>query len=218
MARHRLPRGVAGACPGGAGSLRRRPSGQRDPAPPGRRRDLGRSRDHQQSSALDDLFAEAGLEHDPELLDAYYEFWEPHTLTDPEVGPLWEALRADGVRVGVLSNTIWPRAWHRGFFERDGVLDLLDGDVYTSEVPWTKPAEEAFHAAMDAVKVSNPSRCVYVGDRLFDDVYGAQKAGLRAIHIPHSNIPSSQVGHSEGLPDAVAERLSDIHHIVRSWE
>ncbi|EGD40626.1 HAD-superfamily hydrolase, subfamily IA [Nocardioidaceae bacterium Broad-1] len=177
-----------------------------------------RSRDHQQSSTIDDLFAEAGLEHDPELLDAYYEFWEPHTLTDPEVGPLWEALRADGVRVGVLSNTIWPRAWHRGFFERDGVLDLLDGDVYTSEVPWTKPAEEAFHAAMAAVKVSDPSRCVYVGDRLFDDVYGAQEAGLRAIHIPHSNIPSSQVGHSEGSPDAVAHRLSDIHHIIRSWE
>lgn len=177
-----------------------------------------RSRDHQQSSTLDDLFTEAGLEHDPDLLDAYYEFWEPHTLTDPEVGPLWEALRADGVRVGVLSNTIWPRAWHRGFFERDGVLDLIDGDVYTSEVPWTKPAEEAFGAAMAAVKVSDPSRCVYVGDRLFDDVYGAQKAGLRAIHIPHSNIPSSQIGHSEGSPDAVAQRLSDIHHIVRSWE
>jgi putative hydrolase of the HAD superfamily len=118
----------------------------------------------------------------------------------------------------VLSNTIWPRAWHRGFFERDGVLDLLDGDVYTSEVPWTKPAAEAFHAAMEAVKVSDPSRCVYVGDRLFDDVYGAQEAGLRAIHVPHSNIPSSQVGHSEGYPDAVAQRLSDIHQIVRSWE
>ena len=177
-----------------------------------------RSRDHQQSSTIDNLFDEAGLEHDPDLLDAYYEFWEPHTLTDPEVGPLWEALRADGVRVGVLSNTIWPRAWHRGFFERDKVLDLLDGDVYTSEVPWTKPAAEAFHAAMEAVKVSDPSRCVYVGDRLFDDVYGAQEAGLRAIHIPHSNIPSSQVGHSEGSPDAVAQRLSDIHQIVRSWE
>ncbi|MGH3354103.1 MAG: HAD family hydrolase [Nocardioides sp.] len=177
-----------------------------------------RSRDRQQSSSIGDLFDEAGLEHDPDLLDAYYAFWEPHTLTDPEVGPLWEALRADGVRVGVLSNTIWPSAWHRGFFERDGVLDLMDGDVYTSEVPWTKPAEEAFRAAMDAVNVSDASRCVYVGDRLFDDVYGAQKAGLRAIHIPHSNIPSSQLGHSEGAPDAVAQKLSDIHQIVRSWE
>ena len=43
---------------------------------------------------MDDLFAEAGLEHDPDLLEAYYDFWEPHTRTDPEAGPLFEELRA----------------------------------------------------------------------------------------------------------------------------
>ena len=45
----------------------------------------GRSRDHQQSSTIADLFDEAGLDHDPALLTAYYAFWEPHTATDPEV-------------------------------------------------------------------------------------------------------------------------------------
>src|SRR3954447_16895437 len=40
----------------------------------------GWSRDHQRSATLADLFAEAGLAHDPELLTAYREFWEPHTL------------------------------------------------------------------------------------------------------------------------------------------
>jgi putative hydrolase of the HAD superfamily len=177
----------------------------------------GRSRDHQQSSTIADLFVEAGLDHDPELLHAYFDFWEPHTATDPEVRPLFEALRADDVRVGVLSNTIWPREWHRGFFERDGVLDLIDGDVYTSEVPWTKPSPLAFEAAMEAVGVSDPSRCVYVGDRLFDDVWGAHNAGLRAIHIPLSTIPAHQVGHTEGDPDAVVHRISEIHAVVRGW-
>lgn len=177
----------------------------------------GRSRDHQQSATVADLFTEAGLEHDPDLLTAYYEFWEPHTLTDPEVGPLWEALRADGIKVGVLSNTIWPRAWHEGFFRRDGVHHLIDGDVYTSEVPWTKPSPHAFRAAMDAVGVSDPARCVYVGDRLFDDVWGAQNAGLRALHVPHSDIPVEQVGHTEGTPDAVVHRLSEIHAVISAW-
>lgn len=176
----------------------------------------GRSRDHQQSSTIGDLFTEAGLDHDPDLLSAYFEFWEPHTDTDPEVGPLWEALRADGIRVGVLSNTIWPRSWHRGFFERDGVLDLLDGDVYTSEIPWTKPSPQAFRAAMEAVGASNPSRCVYVGDRLFDDIWGAHHAGLRAIHVPHSTIPPQQVGHTEGEPDAVVHSLAEIVDVVRT--
>lgn len=177
----------------------------------------GRSRDHQQSATIADLFTEAGLAHDPDLLAAYYDFWVPHTDTDPDVRPLWEALRADGIKVGVLSNTIWPRAWHEGFFERDGVLDLVDGDVYTSEIAWTKPSPHAFAAALDAVGATDPSRCVYVGDRLFDDVWGAQNAGLRAIHVPHSQIPPEQVGHTEGEPDAVADRLADVLEIVRAW-
>lgn len=177
----------------------------------------GRSRDHQQSATIADLFTEAGLPHDPELLGAYFDFWEPHTQTDPAVRPLWEALRAEGIKVGVLSNTIWPRAWHRGFFERDGVAELIDGDVYTSEIPWTKPSERAFRAAMGAVGVSDPAACVYVGDRLYDDVWGAQQAGLLAIHIPHSIIPAEQVGHAEGDPDGVAHDLMDVLTLVRDW-
>ena len=174
----------------------------------------GRSRDHQQSATVADLFTEAGLDHDPALLQAYRDFWDPHTLTDPQVAPLWRELHARGLRVGVLSNTIWPREWHRDVFARDGVLDLVDGDVYTSEIPWTKPSPDAFRAAMEAVGVGDPARCVYVGDRLFDDVWGAQQAGMTAIHIPHSVIPDAQLGHTEGAPDAVAHELADIPAIL----
>lgn len=177
----------------------------------------GRSRDHQRSATVDDLFAEAGLEHDPSLLSAYYAFWEPHTFTHHDVRPLWESLHAEGIKVGVLSNTIWPRAFHESAFARDGVLDLIDGDVYSSEIPWTKPSPLAFGAAMDAVGVRDPERCVYVGDRLFDDIWGAQNAGLRAIHVPHSDIPPEQIGHSEGDPDAVVHRLEEILSVIRAW-
>jgi len=177
----------------------------------------GRSRDHQQSATIADLFTEAGLDHDPELLSAYYEFWEPHTATDPEVLPMWQELKEMGLRVGVLSNTVWPRQWHEGFFRRDGVLDLIDGDVYTSEIPWTKPSPLAFEAAATAVGVTDPTRCVYVGDRLFDDIWGAHQAGMRAIHVPHSTIPVEQHGHTEGEPDAFAHALAEIPDIVRRW-
>ncbi len=174
----------------------------------------GRSRDHQQSSTVADLFTEAGLEHDPALLVHYREFWEPHTATDPQVAPLLTTLRERGIRVGVLSNTIWPREWHEDFFRRDGVLHLIDGAVYTSEIPWTKPSPDAFKAAMEAVGASDPGRCAYVGDRLYDDIWGAHNAGLKAIHIPHSAIPVEQKGHSEGAPDAVAHELAEIPEIL----
>jgi putative hydrolase of the HAD superfamily len=174
----------------------------------------GRSRDHQLSATVADLFTEAGLEHDPALLGHYREFWEPHTETDPQVAPLLTTLRERGIRVGVLSNTIWPRQWHEDFFSRDGVLHLIDGAVYSSEIPWTKPSPDAFRAALQAVGASDPGRCVYVGDRLYDDIWGAHNAGLKAIHIPHSAIPVEQKGHSEGVPDAVAHELAEIPAIL----
>ena len=177
----------------------------------------GWSRDEQRSATLADLFEVAGLEHEPDLLQAYYDFWVPHTETDPEVGPLLRTLRDAGLRTGVLSNTLWPREWHVGFFERDGVADLIDADVYTSEIPWTKPSPRAFGAAMEAIGISDPGVCVYVGDRLYDDVWGAQQAGMRAIHIPHSLIPTEQVGHSEGTPDAVAHSLAEIPALISPW-
>jgi putative hydrolase of the HAD superfamily len=177
----------------------------------------GRAKDTHASATLADVFAEAGLTHDEGMLTAYREFWEPHTHTDPDVPELFARLRADGLRVGVLSNTVWPRAWHEEFFARDGVLDLIDGAVYTSEVPWTKPSERAFRAAMAAVGVEVAEACVFVGDRLFDDVWGAARVGMRTIHVPHSDIPVEQRGHTDGQPDAVVHRLAEVHEVVTGW-
>ena len=122
----------------------------------------------------------------------------------------WRLCASDGLKIGVLSNTIWSRRRHEEIFARDGVLDLIDGAVYTSEVPWTKPHPEAFLAAMKAVGVTDPARCLFVGDRLFDDVWGAQNVGMRAAHIPHSAIPANQIGHTEGTPDATIHRLAEL--------
>jgi putative hydrolase of the HAD superfamily len=177
----------------------------------------GRSRDHHTSATVADLFVEAGLTHDEGLLAEYRAFWEPHTHTDPDVVPLLSRLKVDGLKVGVLSNTVWPRAWHEDFFDRDGVLGMLDGAVYTSEVPWTKPAPEAFLAAAEAVGVPEPEACVFVGDRLFDDIWGAANVGMRTIWVPHSDIPRTQVGHTEGEPDAVAEQLAHVYDVVAAW-
>jgi putative hydrolase of the HAD superfamily len=177
----------------------------------------GRSRDDHVSGTIADVFAEAGLTHDEGMLTAYREFWEPHTHTDPHVPDLFAALRELGLRVGVLSNTIWPRVWHEDVFARDGVDHLIDGAVYSSEISWTKPAPQAFEAAMDAVEASDPARCVFVGDRLFDDIWGAARVGMRTVHVPHSVIPVEQHGHTEGEPDAVVHELHEVLPVVTRW-
>ena len=54
-------------------------------------------------------------------------------------------------------------------------------------------------------------------NRLFDDVWGAQNASLRAVHILLSVIPASQVGHTEGTPDAVILGLAELPDVLTQW-
>jgi putative hydrolase of the HAD superfamily len=83
-------------------------------------------------------------------------------------------------------------------------------------MPVAKPHEEAF-TSIAAVLGVRPVECVFVGDRLWDDILGSQQAGMRAILIPHSVLPSIQVPDDSAVPDAVAQRLSDVLTIVRAW-
>ncbi len=178
-------------------------------------------RDHQRSATLDDMLCAVGVdtatERHRQALAAYHAFWEPHTWTDPDVPALLTGLRDRGLKVGVLSNTLWTREHHEAVFRRDGVLELIDGAVYSSEIAWTKPHPEAFRAALAAVGVRDPARAVFVGDRPYDDIHGAKEVGMRAVLVPHSAIPDSQKGHVEGDPDAVVDRLADLLAVVDSW-
>jgi putative hydrolase of the HAD superfamily len=176
-----------------------------------------RSRDEHRSGSMDDVFAAAGFEPTAQMRAAISAWWEPHTLLDPDAAPLFGALRDRDIRIGVLSNTLWSRAEHERIFARDGVLDDIDGAVYSSEIPWTKPHPEAFRAALDAVSIGDPADAVFVGDRPFDDVHGAKSAGLRAVLLPHSDIPEVQKGPVEGEPDAVIQRLGDLLAVVDAW-
>ena len=40
---------------------------------------------------------------------------------------------------------------------------------------------------------------------------------MRAVHVPHSDIPPTQVGHSVGEPDAVVHRLAEVYDVVSRW-
>ncbi len=173
------------------------------------------------SARIAEILAEAGAATDhpghPAAQAAYEEFWEPHTFTDPEVGAVFAGLHERGVRVGVLSNTIWSREYHEALFRRDGVLDLIDGAVYSSEIGHAKPHREAFGAAVAAVGATDAERCVYVGDRAYEDIHGAQRAGLRAVLVPHSDIPAEQQVPVDVTPDAVVQRLLDLLAVVDRW-
>jgi putative hydrolase of the HAD superfamily len=176
-----------------------------------------RARDEHRSATLAEVLVAAGIDPGETWLTRYHEWWEPHTLLDPDVPDLFRELRRRGLRIGVLSNTTWPRAEHERIFARDEVLALIDGAVYTSEIPWTKPHPEAFRAALAGVGVADPARAVFVGDRPFDDIHGAKSVGMHAVWLPHSDIPDWQRGAIAGEPDAVIHRLAELPAVLDRW-
>ena len=175
---------------------------------------------HQRSATLADLMAtaaeELGLDVAEALLEEaalrHLDAWTPHIRHDPQARVALRELRDEGVKTGLLSNTHWPRAFHEHFLERDGLVDLIDARLYTSEMPFQKPHTSAFLTAAEALDV-DPTRAVFVGDRPWDDISGAQGAGMRTVLRPNPFAPDI-----EGIePDARITRLPELVDLVRGW-
>lgn len=177
-------------------------------------------RDHQTSTTLSNLLATASQELGLDVAEAVLEeaathhldSWTPHIEHDPDAAPTLAALRDAGHKIGLLSNTHWPRTFHEHFLERDGLDKLIDVRCYTSEMARTKPHREAFTTVLDQLGVSDPTRVVFVGDRLHDDIWGAQQLGMKAVLRPNAFVPGFDVE-----PDAVIDQLPQLLDIVRSW-
>lgn len=169
------------------------------------------------SSLLGAATADLGLDVAEAVLEEaathHLDSWTPHVHHDPEAVSTLSALRALGVRIGLLSNTHWPRAFHERFLERDGLVSLIDVRCYTSELAWTKPHAEAFHAVLRPLLVSNPARAVFVGDRPYDDIHGAGRLGMRTVLRPNPLVPGYAVE-----PDATVTSLLELVDHVRTWQ
>jgi putative hydrolase of the HAD superfamily len=144
-------------------------------------------------------------------LDAHHDVWAPHTLAHPDAAYVLSELRQRGLRTGLLSNTHWLRRWHEGFLERDGLLGLLDACVYTSDLAHLKPSVEAFTALLAAVGVS-ADQAVFVGDRQYDDIFGAARVGMRTVWIANDLTPSYDVE-----PDVTVADLRDVVAVIDEW-
>jgi beta-phosphoglucomutase-like phosphatase (HAD superfamily) len=71
-----------------------------------------------------------------------------------------------------------------------------------------KPHAAAFRALADAVGV-DPSRAVFVGDRLRDDVSGARAVGMRTVHLVGRPVEGFDV-----VPDAELDSLDGLVELV----
>jgi putative hydrolase of the HAD superfamily len=174
----------------------------------------------QRSGTLADLLAaatsELGVDIAEEMMEEaavrYLDAWTPHIVHDPEAAPTLAALRERSLKIGLLSNTHWPRAFHERFLERDGLAELIDVRLYTSEMPVMKPHPDAFRAALAAVGLKDGERAVFVGDRPLDDISGAQGVGMRAVLRPNALVSSYEV-----TPNATITGLPELLPLIDGW-
>jgi putative hydrolase of the HAD superfamily len=150
-------------------------------------------------AALVDLRRHPELEHDDEIwfrfterivrgmggdADSAYDCaveitrgWERHENFDlyEDVLPTVEALRASGLRIGLVSNSsrdVREFARHHGLEVDAGISSFHHGH--------TKPHASIFQAVLDLLGVE-PAGAVMVGDTIADDIEGARALGMRAI-------------------------------------
>jgi putative hydrolase of the HAD superfamily len=146
------------------------------------------------------------------LVDAYARplLMVPPAVDDSARGA-FERLRADGITLALLSNTMrTPGTTLRLLLGRYGLLDSFAHLTFSDEVGVRKPAPEIFALTLRALGVP-PAEAVHVGDDPVLDVHGARAAGLRCVQVTTASLkalgaqrPDAVVTNLAGLPDAIA--------------
>ncbi|HEY3209437.1 MAG TPA: HAD family hydrolase [Actinomycetota bacterium] len=127
----------------------------------------------------------------------------------PEVLATLERLQRAGFPMGLVSNISLRPDLMRADLERMGLGTYLHATVFSSEVGVRKPDPRIFQEALDRLGVE-PGETTFVGDRLYDDVSGAQAAGMRAVltrQFRHEDDP-------EYAPDAVISDLAELPGVL----
>jgi putative hydrolase of the HAD superfamily len=137
----------------------------------------------------------------------------------PGAAEVLAELKARGLKVGLISNTLWSAETHRRDLERFGLLEYFDDMVFSSEVGHWKPNPQVFNLALERLGLGAES-AAFIGDKLVDDVGGALSAGLhgilRELDRPDTDyergrqmgiLPHARVRHLAELPEVI-ERLN----------
>ena len=115
-----------------------------------------------------------------EILDAEQLCWDRSARLDADALQVLSWLGAHGIKRGVCSNAPFPPEMMHRQVNSNGVREMVDAVVFSSEVGRRKPAPEVYRAALDAIGVDAP-HALFVGDRVREDYEGPRAVGMRAV-------------------------------------
>ena len=132
----------------------------------------------------DDAFRHLGYHLDRELLHKVLELDHRALASQFEVPEATletlHQIRSRGFRVGIVSNATPTGSVMRHDLEVLGLAELIDAASYSSEVGYRKPHPRIYMSVTEALGV-RPEACLFVGDRVKEDVIGSQALGMRAV-------------------------------------
>ena len=123
------------------------------------------------------------------------------------------SLREMGIRTGLCSNYFGLPEAARANLYRMGLLDLFDQTVFSCEVGWRKPDPAIYQAICRKLAV-RPGECLFIGDRLLEDVRGPQQLGMRAALAQHFR--QEHIDDSVARPDFIFSQLNQALAAVAS--
>jgi putative hydrolase of the HAD superfamily len=130
---------------------------------------------------------------------------------------LLDWLARHGVRIGLISNSLWPGDAHRQDLERFGLLQYFGAMSFSAECGMWKPDPRIFELTLDQLG-ARAEQSVFIGDRLREDVRGAQRAGLKSVFL-EGTIDYEDIDPSAFSPDATIARLDELPEALRAmWE
>lgn len=159
---------------------------------------------------LERLLAATGAQAQPrELLAAWFGPYAGSLAPMPGAVETLAALRAMGLRVGLVSNVALPGDFYRELLVRWGIAPHIEVFRFSLEAGSRKPAPRMLHEALHALDVQ-PAAAVMVGDRKASDVAVGRAAGTRTVWLrsPHDEGPEA---------DATIERLVDLPALLAEW-
>ena len=136
----------------------------------------------------------------------------PGVRVYPDAVGVLRELRQAGVRTGLMTNAASPMWMRDRELEKLGLLAYLDVRMTAADVGHLKPHPRAFEAVLETLGIA-PREAVFVGDRLYDDVSGAQGVGMRAVWVRRHDEE-----HEDGIhPDATIYELQDLPGVLDGW-
>jgi len=174
----------------------------------------GRPEEVEIAAIYDAALRGLGLKLEPVLIERVMELEQEGWLKSVHVGPdvisTLEALRGQGLRLGIVSNAAYLPRLMKGQLAALGLAQYFDAATFSSEVGVRKPQREIYADALQKLG-AHPSRTLFVGDRVREDVQGPKALGMRAVLTREWRREDDL-----GVADFVIQRLGELAAIVSS--